>query len=460
MEQKRILVVDDDPKILQLISFDLESEDYYVDTAQSAKECLAHLDGKTSYDLVLLDVKLPDGEGIEVLKQIKRRQAALQVIMISAYATVELAVKAVKEGAYDFISKPFELEELRIRVKNAITSHALSREVMTLREQLGERYSFDNIIGKSENMQRVYQLLRDVAASDSTVLITGESGTGKELVARAIHANSPRCNKPFVVINSAAIPDTLLESELFGHEKGSFTGAVARKVGKFEAADGGSVFLDEIGDLSPSLQVKLLRVLQEREFERVGGLDKIEVDVRIISATNKDLQKEVEAKRFREDLYYRLNVLQIELPPLSQRREDIPMLAMHFLQRYATQMKKDIKGISNDAMELLHEHPWKGNVRELENAVERAVVMAKGDFLERDDFPIQIDQIKEIPAEEQYLRETRKTPSVESLEKEALETAIKKCGGNISMAAKKLGIGRDTIYRKMRKYGIMRRRRT
>jgi DNA-binding NtrC family response regulator len=460
MSSKRILVIDDDEKICEMVSFDLIAEGYEVDTAQSAAQGLAKLDESRKYDLILLDIRLPDGEGVDVLKKVQAKDSTIPVIMISAYATVELAVEAVKEGAYDFISKPFELDEMHIRVRNAMMSRSLSREVKTLRDQLGERFRFENIIGKSENMQKVYRLLGDVSASDATVLITGESGTGKELVARAIHANSPRCDKPFVVINSAAIPDSLLESELFGHEKGSFTGAVARKIGKFEAAEGGSVFLDEIGDLSPPLQVKLLRVLQEREFERVGGLEKITVDVRIISATNKNLQEEVNEKRFREDLFYRLNVLQIELPPLRERREDIPMLAMAFLERYSKEMNKQVKGISRGAMELLQALPWRGNVRELENAIERAVVMTKGEVLEKEDFPLQSESQGETPEEGKFLRDTESMPSVEMLEKEALELAIDKCGGNITKAAKKLGIGRDTMYRKMRKYGIVHRKRS
>ncbi len=456
MARSRILIVDDDEKIQQLIAYDLESEGYEIDVAASAEEALSLLGEGGRYDIVMLDVRLPDAEGVQALERIHAVDSGVPVIMISAYATIELAVQAVKIGAYDFLAKPFELEEMRIRVRNAIRSRSLSDEVKTLREQLKEKYRFDNIIGKSEKMQRVYRLLQDVAASDSTVLITGESGTGKELVAHAIHANSRRANKPFIVINCAAIPETLLESELFGHEKGAFTGAVARKLGKFEAAEGGSVFLDEIGDLTPSLQVKLLRVLQEREFERLGGLEKIKVDVRIISATNKDLEKEVEAKRFREDLFYRLNVLQIALPPLRERQEDIPLLAMHFLEQYSSRLNKRVTGISREAIESLEGHPWRGNVRELENAVERAVVMAKDSVLERDDFPLQAGAPLEIPGKERFLKDTESMPSVDTLEKEALEMAIEKCSGNISMAAKKLGIGRDTIYRKMRKYKISR----
>jgi len=456
--KQRILVVDDDPSILELIKIDLDSEGYQIDTAKTAKDALSKLEEGVPYELVMLDVRLPDATGVTVLEKVKSKNVEVPVIMISAYATVELAVEAVKKGAYDFISKPFELEELHIRVSNALSSRNLSAEVKTLRDQLGERYRFENIIGKSPKMQRVYDLLKDVAMSDATVLITGESGTGKELVARAIHANSRRKNKPFIVINSAAIPETLLESELFGHERGSFTGAISRKIGKFEAAESGSIFLDEIGDLSPSLQVKLLRVLQEREFERVGGLEKIKIDVRIVSATNKDLAKEVENKTFREDLYYRLNVLQIDLPPLRDRIEDVPMLAMHFLREYAGRMAKNISGISNEAMDLLQRCQWRGNVRELENAIERAVVMAKGSELELCDFPMQMEPRLINTEGAKYLRDDTGMPSVQDLEREALEMAIKKCGGNITKAAKTLGIGRDTLYRKMRKYSINRKK--
>ena len=457
--QHRILVIDDDKDICALLTSALATEGFEVEVAHTAEQGLEFLDSKSPFDLVMLDIRLPDAHGTEVLAHIFSRNAAIPVIMVSAYATVDLAVKAVKEGAFDFIQKPFDLNEMFIRVRNAINSSSLSREISTLRQQLADRYSFDNIVGKSRAMQDVFRLLHDIAVSDATVLITGESGTGKELVARALHVNSPRANKPFVVVNSAAIPETLLESELFGHEKGSFTGAVARKIGKFEAAEGGSIFLDEIGDLSPTLQVKILRVLQEKEFERVGGLEKINVNVRVIAATNRDLQRAVREKNFREDLYYRLNVLQVELPPLRERYDDIPMLAMYFLEKYAKCMKKHITSISPEAMGLLQNQPWRGNVRELENAIERAVVMSRGQSLEKEDFPLQqdlassegIDRIKRI-------QDSDATPTVGELEKEALKIAIKKCRGNITAAAKQLGIGRDTMYRKMRKYKIAHRK--
>ncbi len=455
---ERILVVDDDPTIRKLITFNLSTEGYEVDAASSAAEAYAYLEKGTAYDLVMLDVRLPDADGTETLQGVRALSETVPVIMISAYATVDLAVQAVKMGAYDFIAKPFELDELNIRVRNAVKSHTLSQQVKTLSDQLGERYSFDNILGKSERMQHLFQLLRDISSSTATVLITGESGTGKELVAHALHANSPRRDKPFVVINSAAIPETLLESELFGHEKGSFTGAITRKIGKFEAASGGSIFLDEIGDLTPALQVKLLRVLQEKSFERVGGLETIKVDVRVISATNKNLEDEVAAKRFREDLYYRLNVLQVALPPRRERRDDIPMLTMHFVHEYADRMQKRITGVVPEAMAMLTTYPWHGNIRELENAIERAIVMAKGEMLQKIDFSLSEDECIPLPdiapPPPPPVADVCEMSSVREREKEILENAIHKCDGNITRAAQHLGIGRDTLYRKIRAHGI------
>ena len=370
----RILIVDDEKGMRDLLSIMLKNEGYKVDAAESATRA-RDLISRGTYDLVISDIAMPDGSGVDVLRTAREIQPDCIVILITAYASTESAIEALKLGAYDYIIKPFDVEELRIVLKNALEKRQLERENTLLKRELKETSRFDDLVGESSAMEQVKALLDRVAPTNSTVLIWGESGTGKELAARAIHGRSPRRAKQFVSINCGALPDELLESELFGHVKGSFTGAVATKKGLFEVADGGTIFLDEIGDTSAAMQIKLLRVLQERQIRRVGGTEQLEVDVRIITATNQDLETMVREKRFREDLYYRINVIAVQMPPLREKREDIPFLANHFLAKYNKIMGKKIREISPEAMRHLTEYGWPGNVRELENVIERAVAL-------------------------------------------------------------------------------------
>ncbi|NUO83315.1 sigma-54-dependent Fis family transcriptional regulator [candidate division KSB1 bacterium] len=447
-----ILVVDDDRNICKMIEINLRKEkEYVVETANSGEACLKML-REVSPDLVLLDIQMPGIDGIETLKRIRDEESRVPVIMMSAHGTIEKAVKSMKLGAYDFITKPFAGDRLLITVRNALTTSSLKQEIDTLRSELKDRFQFKNIIGQSGVMQEVFRSLEKVVNSNVTVLIQGESGTGKELIARAIHYhNTMRSSKPFVAVNCSALPESLLESELFGHEKGSFTGATGKRIGKFEVADGGSIFLDEIGLMTPATQAKMLRILQEREFERVGGNEMVKVDVRVISATNKDLEEAVRNGEFREDLFYRISVFPIKLPPLRERREDIPLLAAHFLNKYAQQERKEVEGISPDAIELLMAYNWPGNVRELENAIERAVVLATGLEINPKDLP---NTVRSIGEKKIYESDNTLSSWIEKLEEEALRKALLENGGNISQTAKKLGIGRATIYRKAKKYGL------
>ncbi len=447
-----ILVVDDDRNICKMIEINLRKEkEYVVETANSGEACLKML-REVSPDLVLLDIQMPGIDGIETLKRIRDEESRVPVIMMSAHGTIEKAVKSMKLGAYDFITKPFAGDRLLITVRNALTTSSLKQEIDTLRSELKDRFQFKNIIGQSGVMQEVFRALEKVVNSNVTVLIQGESGTGKELIARAIHYhNTMRSSKPFVAVNCSALPESLLESELFGHEKGSFTGATGKRIGKFEVADGGSIFLDEIGLMTPATQAKMLRILQEREFERVGGNEMVKVDVRVISATNKDLEEAVRNGEFREDLFYRISVFPIKLPPLRERREDIPLLAAHFLNKYAQQERKEVEGISPDAIELLMAYNWPGNVRELENAIERAVVLATGLEINPKDLP---NTVRSIGEKKIYESDNTLSSWIEKLEEEALRKALLENGGNISQTAKKLGIGRATIYRKAKKYGL------
>jgi len=447
-----ILVVDDDKNINKLIADTLKLEKIYqVSAVLNGESCLKYLQ-ETIPDLVLLDIQMPGIDGIETLKKIREFDPRITVVMMSAHGSIERAVKSMKLGAYDFIPKPFDRDRLRISVKNALMTSSLEREVNELRSELKQKYTFENIIGQSGAMKEVFKAINKVVNSNVTVLIQGESGTGKELVAKAIHYHSKtRANNPFVAVNCTALPESLLESELFGHEKGSFTGAQGRRIGKFEQANTGTIFLDEIGLMSPATQAKVLRVLQEREFERVGGSEMIKVDVRIISATNKDLEEAMRKNEFREDLYYRLSVFPIKIPPLRERKEDIPLLAAFFLKKYGDQENKSIEGISPDALELLMAYNWPGNVRELENAVERAVVLATTKELSVKDLPAAVRSIGEKKI---YESDNTLSSWIEKLEEEALTQALLENEGNISKTAKKLGIGRATIYRKAKKYGL------
>lgn len=447
-----VLVVDDDKNICKMIEIQLRKEKIYtIETASNGEACLKSI-RESVPDLVLMDIQMPGIDGIETLKRIRDIEPLIPVVMMSAHGTIEKAVESMKLGAYDFITKPFASDRLSITVNNAMINSSLKREVDELKRELKDRYQFKNIIGQSGVMQEVFRAMEKVVNSSVTVVIQGESGTGKELIARAIHYhNKQRSNHSFVAVNCSALPESLLESELFGHEKGSFTGATGRRAGKFEQSDGGTIFLDEIALMTPATQSKVLRVLQEREFERVGGNELIKVDTRVISATNKNLEEAVKKGEFREDLYYRISVFPIKLPALRERKEDIPLLAAHFLNKYAEQESKEIEAISPDALELLMAYHWPGNVRELENTIERGVVLANPPEIAARDLPTSIRSLGEKKI---YESDNKLSSWIEKLEEEALRQALLECEGNISQTAKRLGIGRATIYRKAKKYGL------
>ena len=390
-----ILIIDDEKNYLLVLETLLADAGYEVITSDDASEAL---EVATSHDLdlVITDMRMPGLDGMEFLAQLRDFQPEIPVIMMTAYATVEKAVEAMKRGAFDYITKPFKNEELILTIRKALEMHRLKRENLLLSQELQERFKFGNIVGKSEVMLQVYEIIEKVAQTRASVLITGESGTGKELIAKAIHFNSPRSDKPFVSVNCSALPETLLESELFGHERGAFTGAVTRRKGRFELAHNGTLFLDEVGDMSSALQVKLLRVLQEMRFERVGGTATLQVDARLVAASNRDLKREVELGRFREDLYYRLKVVHLEVPPLRERRDDIPLLVQHFLRKVARANGLPVKSVSHDALKFLYNHDWVGNVRELENVIERAVILCDGDEIRPQDLPEELFQ-KSLP---------------------------------------------------------------
>ncbi|MBI3989293.1 MAG: sigma-54-dependent Fis family transcriptional regulator [candidate division NC10 bacterium] len=457
MLKERILAVDDEENLLHFLSKLLKGEGYRVEVARAGGEALERAK-EADFDLAILDLKLPDMDGMAVLRAFREMAPEANVVMITAYGSIESAVEAMKAGAYDYIVKPFRAEEILKAVEKALEQRRLRREVQHLRREVERRYSFENIVGKSKAMQEVFCQIERVAASKSTVLITGESGTGKELAARAIHYRSERKNGPFVVIDCGAIPENLQENELFGHIKGSFTGAVSTKRGLFEEADGGSLFLDEVGDLSGPSQAKLLRALQEGTIRRVGETRTIQVDVRVIAATNKDLAELVREGRFREDLYYRLNVVPIHLPPLRERTEDIPLLAGFFLRRYGAEFGKPVRRISPSAMDLLFSYPWPGNVRELENVIERMVLFSEGEVIGEDLLPqevgLQGDAIRlQVPEAPLCLKEAVEKMS-QDVEKGLIERALGRTGGNRSGAARLLGISRRALLYKMKAYGI------
>jgi two-component system NtrC family response regulator len=451
-----ILIVDDEKNYLLILGAVLEEEGFEPLTAGSGPEALEILK-HSDVDLVLTDMKMPGMDGIELLDEVKKIDPELPVIMMTAYGTVEKAVEAMRKGAYHYLLKPFDNDSLILYATKAIETYRVIKENRHLRYAVESRYRFDNIIGKSKAMMRVFETIRKVAPSSATVLIEGENGTGKELVAKSIHFNSPRREGPFVAVNCSALAESLLESELFGHEKGAFTGAVAMKKGRFELADGGTLFLDEIGELTPKLQVQLLRVLQERTFERVGGVKPIKVDIRIIAATNKHLSEEVKAGRFREDLFYRLHVLHITLPPLRRRPEDIRPLIEHFIQKYADERNADrpLAGIEPEAERLLYQYTWPGNVRELENVVERAVILSSGEIIRPDDLPAYfksnadtMTRLAGIP-ENATLQDT-----LAMIEKAMIQRALITANNVQSHAAKLLGIGKSGLNQKIKKYGL------
>lgn len=456
VRKKKILVVEDDEYVLGSIRILLNKEGYEVNTALDGLEALDSY-RKESYDLVIADLKMPQMDGIELLKQLKLEFPDVSLIMMTAYGSIRTAVDAMKMGAYDYVTKPVSAEEIRLVIQRAFERQNLITEIRTLRKELEERFSLDNIIGKSYTMQRVYDSILQVANTDATVLITGETGTGKELVAHAIHHHSKRKNCPFVVINCSALPESLLESELFGHEEGAFTGATKQRIGKFEYADTGTVFFDEMGNLPLSMQTKLLRLLQEKSFERIGGNQTIKVDVRVLAATNKDLNKLSEEGCFRKDLYYRLNVIPIQLPSLKERREDIPLLVTHFIEKYNKVFKKEITSISQNVLNILMSYSWPGNVRELENLVERMVIMAKDHVINEVDLPIPNQkQVKEKfgDVDNDQIVNSSLEDFLAYCETIYITRLLKRCRGRIDSSAKISGIDVKTLYRKMKKYNI------
>jgi DNA-binding NtrC family response regulator len=440
-----VLIVDDEKNTREGLARALKRR-YEIDLADNGQAALDML-GRKRYDVLLSDIRMPGIDGITLIRRALTHSPAPVCILLTAYGSIETAVEAMKSGAYDFLPKPVNLDKLDILLKRALRSRDIEEENRELREQLDKKYGLENIIGRSYAMEQVFEQIRQVAPSRATVLLRGESGTGKELVAHALHRLSPRLHGPYVAVHCAALSDNLLESELFGHEKGAFTGAVSQRQGRFERADGGSLFLDEIGEISPLIQVKLLRVLEERAFERVGGQETIEVDTRLITATNRDLQKEVDEGRFREDLFYRLNVIQITLPPLRERAEDIPLLVHHFLSVFAKENGRELEGITPDALEVLTSYTWPGNVRELRNRMESMVVMSRGDKLTMRDIPSDLKTSAGVQPK-------KSSGSLEATEKRMIAEAIRQNGGNKTRAAEQLGISRRTLHRKINEYGL------
>jgi two-component system NtrC family response regulator len=449
MKKSVILLIDDDDSLRRVMEFSLTEAGHTVQTASNGEDGLRLFD-KGTFDAVITDITMPGMSGMEVLAKVLQRVPTIPVIVITAYGTIESAVEAMKQGAFDYITKPFNRDELRLTLEKAIKMRRLEKENVELRAEVTDRYCFESIIGSSEKMKEVLDLAGRVAASDASLLITGESGTGKELLAKGVHFNSRRANGPFVAVNCAAIPEALIESELFGHVKGSFTGAVRDKEGKFELADGGTLFLDEIGDLRIDLQAKILRALQEREVDRVGGNKPVTVDVRVIAATNKDIERAVKEGAFREDLYYRLNVITLFIPPLRERKEDIPLLAAHFLKKFNADA--DVR-MDASALSVLTAYGWPGNVRELENVIERASVLKRGDLITRDEFPEKLK--KEKPGvEDIILNLPEQGISLEDLEKSLIIKALDKHKGNQTRAAEYLRITRPTLIYRMEKFGL------
>jgi two-component system NtrC family response regulator len=451
-----VLIVDDEKNYTRILGAVLEEEGFEILTANSGPEALEVLEG-SDVDLVLTDMKMPLMDGIQLLEKIKTRDSELPVIMMTAHGTVDKAVEAMQKGAYSYILKPFDNDRLIIYVRKAVAMFRVIKENRDLRNAVSSQYSFGNIIGKSKVMQQVFDTIRKVAPSNATVLIEGESGTGKELVAKSIHFNSPRREKPFVAVNCSALAETLLESELFGHEKGAFTGAVSMRKGRFELADTGTLFLDEIGDMSTGLQVKLLRVLQEKVFERVGGTKPIAVNIRVIAATNRNLKEEMKKGRFREDLYYRLNVVHIALPSLKQRQQDIRLLLDHFIKKYADERKHSVPvtGIDPDVERLFYEYSWPGNVRELENLIERLMIMSPGGVITPADLP---KSFKETAHDDLYIEsvpaDAKLYGTLTMIEKTMILRALKKTGYVQSRAAELLGIGKSGLNQKIKKYNL------
>lgn len=453
MERARILIAEDEKTQRDLLEGFLKKEGFSVEAVANGREALQKLQ-EGFFDLALLDYKMPQLDGLQTLREIRRLYPEVPVVMMTAYGTIETAVTSMKEGALDYLTKPIDLDELLIKFQKILERSNLIRENQKLKAQLQERYAFTNIIYGGPKMEEVMGLVARVAPSQATVLIRGESGTGKELVANAIHYASPRGQKPFMKVNCGAIPETLLESELFGHEKGAFTGATQKRIGRFEEADGGSIFLDEIGDLSSSTQVKLLRILQDKEFQRLGSNINLKTDVRVIAATHQNLEELMKKGLFREDLYYRLNVITIPIPPLRERKEDIPLLIDFFLKKYSEENKKLITDISKEARALLLRYPYPGNVRELENLIERAVVLCQGEIITTQDLPFHLQEERSENLSDAFKKEKSLPESLEEIERDTIIKALRQHHGVQIKAAESLGISERVLRYKIKKYKI------
>jgi DNA-binding NtrC family response regulator len=452
MNKPQLLLVDDDRHVLDSMADWLRSQGYELETSAGYVDALDQLRRKT-FDLVLADVKLRDGDGFDLLEQCRRNWPGAQVVLMTGYGTPDGAIEAIRAGAFDYITKPLIDNELLMTIERAISQRGLVKENDNLRTQLDRRYGMDNIVGRDPRMLKVFEMIGSVADTRATVMVTGESGTGKSMIARAIHRRSSRAKGPFVEVACGALPETLLESELFGHVAGAFTGAAGEKMGKFLQADGGTIFLDEIGTASPAMQVKLLRVLQELKFEQVGGTKTFSVDVRVVLATNEDLAKAVSEGRFRQDLYYRINVINIELPSLRNRVSDIPMLAHSFLEQVREDSRRDVKGIADDAMATLERYSWPGNVRELQNVIERAVLLGKGPMITVADLPMEVRGTGAVLVSAPIGQKTLKE-ALEGPERQIIREVLESNGWNRNATADQLGINRTTLYKKMKRLGL------
>jgi DNA-binding NtrC family response regulator len=452
----KILIVDDNPEVLKLIASILETNEYEVETVSRGESAIKKLESN-DYDMVLTDLMMPDVDGMQVLEHVKSRASRTMCIILTGHGTIKSSVKAIKRGAFDYITKPVSPSELLIIVEKALKFKNLEEENIRLKKELKGKYHYKNIIGTSQVIKKIYDLIEKVSDTDGTVLITGASGTGKELIARSIHYNSQRSDKPLVVINCGAVPEALLESELFGHEKGAFTGAYKKRIGRFEMANGGTVFLDEIGEMSPALQIKLLRVLQEQQFERVGGTKTLHVDLRFIAATNKNLTTAINMEKFREDLYYRLNVIPIKVPSLKQRRSDIPLLIDFFLKKFQKTKDKKITGFTQSAMDSMWAYDWPGNVRELENVLKRLTILCEGPVVNIDDLPENIRDVSETGRSDEEVilgDDLNLNEAVQDYEKRIILEALEKTNWVKSKAAKLLNINRTTLVAKIKKQNI------
>lgn len=455
MAHERLLLVDDDPLIRRSLAEVLRRDGYEVVEAATGAEGLRVAEAAKP-DLIVSDFNMPEKNGLEMLRDLRAEGIETPVILLTGYGTVEQAVEAMKNGAFDYVGKPVLDDEIKMVIRRALDDRTLREENESLKKQLGLRYGFDSIVGRDHRMQKIYDTIESVAPTRATVLVTGQSGTGKTLIARALHHNSPRADRPFVEVNCGALPETLLESELFGHKRGSFTGAHADKVGKFAAAHKGTIFLDEINNASPLLQMKLLRILQDKEFEPVGGNETMHVDVRVVLATNLDLAKEVELGNFRRDLYYRINVVSIQMPRLTERVSDVPMLAEHFLARYAKENGKKVRGIAEETRDILMRYPWPGNVRELENCMERAVVLTRNELVLPEDLPPSMrEEAADAPAPVVTGDVRPLKQALEDPERRIIEHALQMNDGNRQETAKALDINRTTLFNKMRKYDLL-----